>query len=60
MKKTNVIWSETWLNADIINVNDILQKTVNDFVKESDIIINIEVKVGSNGLSRFWIYIIKT
>ena len=58
--ETNVILSESWSEKyqDIDNINTLLQEAIDDFVDENDTIINIEVKTGSSGLLRFWIYTI--
>jgi len=55
-KEINIIRSETWLTSDLVVINEILQETINSFVKDEERIINIEMKTDSSGLSRFWIY----
>lgn len=52
----DLIRSDTWLKADIDTLNSILTSTIEDFVKENDKIINIEMHE-NGGLFRFWIYI---
>ncbi len=54
-KEVSIIWSETWLKQDIAGVSKILDEAV-ELVGENEIIINIESKQDSSGLSRFWIY----
>ena len=53
----SVVRSETWLRADINQIQSILEDTIKDFLDESDEIINIEKHTEDNGLSRFWIYV---
>jgi len=38
----SVVRSETWLRADINQIQSILEETIKDFLVESDEIINIE------------------
>lgn len=52
-----IIRSETWLRADINQIQGILEDTIREFLAESDEIINIEKHTEDNGLSRFWIYV---
>lgn len=56
MKTINIIRSETWLGDNLNNAEAILNNAINDFVTQSERIVNIECETGTNGLSRFWIY----
>lgn len=53
-----LIRSQTWMDDNFKNITDILDETIREFVSEEYKIINIETKE-RNGLTRFWIYIIK-
>ncbi len=55
--EVSIIFSESWLTADIDDINEFLTQTINEFIKENDRIINIERVVSPSGYSRFWIYI---
>jgi len=52
-----LIRSSTWMSDSIIDIQDVLDETIDACVEDTDTIINIEVKE-RNGLSRFWIYVI--
>ena len=55
--KISIVRSETWLRADINELQSTLEETINEFLVETDEIINIEMHTADNGLSRFWIYV---
>ena len=56
-KEVNIIFSESWLRMDIGSINELLTETINEFVEETDRIINIEKHTDDSGSSRFWIYV---
>lgn len=55
--EVDIVFSETWLSADLKQIHMILQNAISDFIGENDRIINIESKIDDSGLSRFWIYV---
>ena len=55
--KIKLIRSETWMKDDFKMIHRCLDETIEEFVKEGEIIINIEEKEASTGLHRFWIYV---
>lgn len=58
MKKIKIIRTETWLDDDIENIDNILNQAIEDFVSDDEVILNIECKTENDQLSRFWIYTI--
>ena len=56
----SIIRSETWLDDNYENIQQILKDAVSDLDPEYEEIVNIEKKIESNGLSRFWIYVKKS
>ena len=53
--KVNIVRSETWMKDDFDMIHNILSDTIEEFVDESEEVINVEEKE-RNGLHRFWIY----
>ena len=45
------------MKDDFKMIHRCLDETIEEFVKEGEIIINIEEKEASTGLHRFWIYV---
>ncbi len=56
MKKISITRSETWILDDFENIHYILDETIKEYLTDEDVIINIQVVTGDDGLSRFWIY----
>ena len=56
-KEVSIIFSESWLRMDVGSINELLTETINEFIEETDRIINIEKHTDDSGLSRFWIYV---
>lgn len=50
--------SDSFVSSDVVYMERVLNRTVNDYLGENDEIINIERKE-ENGSERFWIYTIK-
>ena len=48
--KISIVRSETWLRADISQIQSILEDTIKEFLVESDEILNIEKHTEDNGL----------
>ena len=57
MKKTRIIFSDTWLTMTTAQIQDCLQQTLDDFVNGEDEVINIQMVTNDSGSSRFWIYV---
>ena len=58
--EVNIILSETWMDTTLTDTDNILNTTIADFISVDDKIINIQKITETTGLSRFWIYTIKT
>ena len=57
-RETNITRSESWMRADIDEINETLQQAIDDHIDPDETIINVQV-VEESGRWRFWIYSIK-
>lgn len=57
MKKVYIVASETWLRMSVEQEFDLLNETINEYLKEGERIINIQKIKLDCGSWRFYIYI---
>ncbi len=55
-QKIELVRSSSWMTDNFEKVHEILDETIDEFISESDKILNIQVHLADSGLSRFWIF----